>query len=134
MFQTYAPLLWPLYGRSIEIVTSLELHLGGTQLLVPSAAVMSEPTIFTSFQTFDAPLIAVQGTGLTIVLLTPFIVQSVVNLKRGKATSGAHTLKFLSEAELDSVRDAIERQLLHEKLPSSRAVGRFGDLRSDRTD
>lgn len=82
-FQTYTPLLWPLYDRSIQIDTSLNLHLGGTQSLIPSIAVQTEPTDFTSFKTFDAPLITAQGTGITIVLLTPFIIQILVNL--GKA-------------------------------------------------
>jgi hypothetical protein len=83
-FQTYTPLLWPLYDRSIQIDTSLNLHLGGTQSLIPSIAVQTEPTDFTSFKTFDAPLITAQGTGITIVLLTPFIIQILVNLRKAR--------------------------------------------------
>ena len=82
LFQTGTPLLWPLYNRSIEINTSIDLHIGSPSNIIPSVAVETKPTNFASFQTFDAPLITAEGTGIALVLLAPILFQVVSHQKR----------------------------------------------------
>jgi hypothetical protein len=90
VFQTSTPLLWPLYGRDIEIVSSLNFQIGSGPTLVPNVAVETRPVDFASFETFDAPLITAEGAGIALVLLAPIVTQIVISRKRASKKASAN--------------------------------------------
>ena len=92
-FQTDTPLLWPLYDRSIKVELGLNFHIGSAGTLIPNVTVQTKPEEFTSFQTFDAPIITPEGLGITIVLLTPILIQSLIRLERAKRSEASRHRK-----------------------------------------
>lgn len=84
IFGAYTPLLWPISNQSIEILTSLDLHMGS---LLPyftlNLALLTRPSEFVVFQSLDAPLITGEGLAISLVLLVPCLIQLI----RGRAVT-----------------------------------------------
>lgn len=84
LFQADTPLLWPLYDRLFRIELGLNFHMGSQGTFIPSVTVPISPEGFASFTTFDAPIITPEGLGITLVLLTPVLIQSLIKSRSAK--------------------------------------------------
>ena len=79
IFTGPTPILWPLYNQSIWITIQLNLQI--TQNPIPSTKptinIQTTKTTFQQFSNLDAPIITSQGLIITIILLTPTIIQTI---------------------------------------------------------
>jgi hypothetical protein len=65
LFQTSTPIFWPLLSQSVQLWPNRDFHMwSGVLLWYPSSWL-------------DAPLITVEGLGISIILLAPTVVQIV---------------------------------------------------------
>ena len=75
LFDGYAPILWPLYNRSVWVKTEFLVHFGGSVSMAPSIELLTAPVTFEPFGSLDASLITGGGLIFSAVLLTPFFLQ-----------------------------------------------------------
>jgi len=78
MFSTYTPILYPIVKESVYLNVEAKVLIGS--LLWPSLAALikTEPTSFTGFDRFEAPIFTSEGFALTLLLVAiPFIMASL---------------------------------------------------------
>lgn len=78
LFSGYTPILWPLLNQSFWISASLDVEMKSPPTLIGSIKLLVEPTRFTPFQSFQAPLITPSGVGVFLFLLVPLLVSALV--------------------------------------------------------
>jgi len=88
VFTAPTPILWPLYNQSIWI--TIELNLQITQNPIPSTKptinIQATQTTFQQTSSLEAPIITSQGLIITLILLTPTIIQTI----KTKLTKTSH--------------------------------------------
>ena len=82
LFGYYIPILWPLLNDSFWISTDLHLHIESSPFINGSVKLLTEPTVFKPFDSFDALALTDEGLGVSLVLLIPSMV--AVLRKRGR--------------------------------------------------
>ena len=77
-FQTYTPLLYPIYERSIWVRVEGGIQFqGGLVRPEVSAAVGEVPTVFSPFETLDAPIFTSEGLSISLMLLAPTLLMGL---------------------------------------------------------
>jgi hypothetical protein len=82
LFQTSTPVFWPLLTQSFWISATLDFHRANTTLVAGSVQLITDHVPIEPFVSLDAPIVTSVGLGVSIVLLTPFLVQAI----RGRFT------------------------------------------------
>ena len=73
-FQTYTPILYPLYDRSVWVNVEGSVLISSSSLAPKvSATVKDVPTVFREFETMDAPLFSSESLIVSIMLIAPTI-------------------------------------------------------------
>ena len=81
LFAGPTPILWPLLQQSIWITTQINITItqNTTIKINPTIKIQTTPTTFQQTLNLDAPIITSQGLIITIILLTPTIIQTIKN-------------------------------------------------------
>ena len=79
LFQAPTPLLWPLLNDSLMVSGGLNIQIGSVPTLAATGGVATGQSTIGYFSTLDAPLVTAEGVGISIVLLTPVIVSTLLN-------------------------------------------------------
>jgi membrane-bound metal-dependent hydrolase YbcI (DUF457 family) len=79
VFQAPTPLLWPLLNYSLVVSGGLNIQFGSVPTVAATGGVVTGQSAIGYFSTFDAPLVTAEGVGISIVLLAPVIVSSLLN-------------------------------------------------------
>jgi membrane-bound metal-dependent hydrolase YbcI (DUF457 family) len=79
LFQAPTPLLWPLLNESLIVSGGLNIQIGSVPTLTATGGVATGQSTIGYFSSFDAPLVTAEGVGISIVLLTPVIVSTLLN-------------------------------------------------------
>lgn len=73
LFTGYTPILWPVYNYSALVQAEVLAHIGSSPRFSVNAKLLTRPTVFKSYQDFDAVLFNGKSLILLVVLLTPFL-------------------------------------------------------------
>ena len=87
IFGTYTPILWPLLNDSYWLSTDFQLHIGSLPSITGSLKLLSEPTVFPSFDSFEAPVLTNEGLSVSLVLLVP----SMITILRNRGLTNSQT-------------------------------------------
>jgi hypothetical protein len=79
LFQSPTPLLWPLLNESLIVSWGLNIQIGSVSTLTATGGVVTGQSAIGYFSSFDAPLVTAEGVGISIVLLAPVIVSTLLN-------------------------------------------------------
>jgi len=79
LFQSPTPFFWPLLSQSPWISTTLNFHVGSIPLITGSAELLTGPTVIEPFVSFDEPILTAPGLAISLVLLTPDLLQILRN-------------------------------------------------------
>jgi hypothetical protein len=79
LFQSPTPLLWPLLNESLILSWGLNIQIGSIPTLTATGGVVTGQSTIGYFSSFDAPLVTGEGVGISIVLLAPVIVSTLLN-------------------------------------------------------
>ncbi len=74
-FTFYTPVFWPLFDKSIYIVTELATNMNDVMDLDLKLNVYFKPVIFYQTQNIDAPIFSSIGVAVTLVLLTGMVLK-----------------------------------------------------------
>jgi hypothetical protein len=79
VFTAPTPILWPLYNQSIWVTIELNLQITPNPIPSPKPTINIQATKTTFQQTpsLEAPIITSQGLIITLILLTPTIIQTI---------------------------------------------------------
>jgi membrane-bound metal-dependent hydrolase YbcI (DUF457 family) len=77
LFQDSTPVLWPLLTQSFWISATLDFHRANTMLVAGSVQLITNHAPIEPFVSLDAPIVTSAGLGVSIILLTPFVVQAI---------------------------------------------------------
>jgi hypothetical protein len=81
LFQAPTPLLWPLLNESLIVSGGLNIQIGSVPTFTATGGVVAGQSTIGYFSSFDAPLVTAEGVGISIVLLTPVIVSTILNTR-----------------------------------------------------
>jgi hypothetical protein len=63
-------------------VLDLNFRIGGGPILAANTAAITTPIHFGPIQSFDAPLITVEGAGIALILMVPILFQIVISQRK----------------------------------------------------
>jgi hypothetical protein len=79
LFQAPTPLLWPLLNESLMVSGGLNIQIGTVPTFTSTGQVVTGQSTIGYFSILDAPLVTAEGVGISIVLLAPVIVSTLLN-------------------------------------------------------
>jgi membrane-bound metal-dependent hydrolase YbcI (DUF457 family) len=79
LFQSPTPLLWPLLNESLIVAGGLNIRIGSVSTVTATGGLVTGQSAIGYFSSFDAPLVTTEGVGISIVLITPMIVSTLLN-------------------------------------------------------
>ena len=79
IFDAYTPLLWPISNQSIQILTSLNFHMGSSSYFTYDLRLLTRQYELGTFQSIDAPVITTDGFAISLVLLLPCLLLLIRN-------------------------------------------------------
>lgn len=85
LFGAYTPILWPFLNNSFWISTDIHFHIASLPVVTGSLELLTEPTVFQSFTSFNETVLTAEGLGVSLVLLIPSIAGAI------RKTSKEHT-------------------------------------------
>jgi len=134
-FQTYTPILYPAYDRSIWV------NIDGWILVSPegltphaSISVKDKPTVFEPFESIDAPLFTSEGFLISIILTAAPLFLRVRSIRKpagGAELAGSESRRSTVGFDpVDRVRDPISTDMITIVIPTlneEEAIGRVLD-------
>ena len=81
-FCGYTPIFWPVLGESVWINLGISMSYGSSLGIGHNVEVLTRPTTFEHFSSFDAPLLTGAGVIIFVMLVIPVL---LVEIRKGKA-------------------------------------------------
>ena len=134
-FQTYTPILYPVYDRSIWVSIDGRL-LVSPEGLTPqtSISVKDKPTVFKPFESFDAPIFTSEGFLISLILIVVPLLSRIRGIRKsfsGDGSTSSEVKRFLGGFNpVDSVGDPISADMVTVVIPTlneEEAIGKVLD-------
>ena len=84
LFTYFTPIFWPLYNKSIYIITEMTTNMDNVSQLHLLFDIKLEPVVFYHTVSMDAPIFTSQGAAVTLVILVGLVLRYFSLKKRDK--------------------------------------------------
>jgi hypothetical protein len=79
LFSGFTPMFWPLLEESMLVSAMFYLRIGSLPAITGSLRLLTEPTVFEQFVSFDQPILTGPGLAASSILLIPMLVRVLRN-------------------------------------------------------